>query len=304
VHGKISTLLCLIGGIGQTIGSTEKSNQEIPSRGITITQQHIDMAKAFVDHIFPYGEQHSQNQTSTAKSKNTKIEETISATAPNAVIRVGVFPDRLPFIAKQKDHFVGLETDLIQLIARRENLNCEFHCMNAMEMKQKLHDTAIDIAIGALVMDAITDKNFESSNGYLHTECGVIMPKKYKRNITKKLSFTGKKIGVLENAYPMACMQLDCIQGTEITTFSSIVEMINALQQKLLDFAIIGKDMAQYWIAKNPELTYISLNISQEYVFYGIKDSSCLKMINCGIDKLLGTQKFMELKDRWSIGKN
>jgi ABC-type amino acid transport substrate-binding protein len=83
-----------------------------------------------------------------------------------------------------------------------------------------------------------------------------------------------------------------------------MLEALLGVREKRLDLALIDKDTAQHWIAKNPELKYVSLNMSKEYAFCVAKGSPLLQTINDGIGKLLGTQKFLELKRRWSVGGN
>jgi ABC-type amino acid transport substrate-binding protein len=172
-------------------------------------------------------------------------------------------------------------------------------------VEQKFCDKAIDIALGPWLKDTVVEKNFEFSDGYLSTDLGAVVPKKYKGNV--KLSFIGKRIGVLENSYLETYIRSACIQDAKIVTFNTtgaILEALLSVPQSQLDLALIDKNTAQHWIAKNPELEYISLNMTKEYAFCVAQGAPLLKTINHGIGKVLGTQKFTDLKRRWSIGEN
>jgi ABC-type amino acid transport substrate-binding protein len=303
-------LLCLILGINRIVadGPVETESQGISFlKGITITQQHIDVAKALVDYMFSYGKRHPENQTAAVKPEETKLEATIPAVAPKMAVRVGILSDCFPFTAKQGDNWVGFEVDLMKLIAEEESLNCEFQCVNATEVDQKFHDKAIDIALGAWLKGTAAEEKFEFSSGYLNTDLGAVTQKKHRGSAREKLSFVGKKVGVLKNTYLETYIRSAHIQDVEIIAFNTPGEMLKALldiQQKQLDLALINKNTAQYWIAKNPELEYTSLNMAKEYAFCVAKGSPLLETINCGIGKILGTQKFIELKRRWSIEGN
>ncbi|MDR2812289.1 MAG: transporter substrate-binding domain-containing protein [Puniceicoccales bacterium] len=303
---KVFGLLCL--GMGQVIadGLVEEEGQGISFlKGITITQQHVDVAKAFVDYMFSYKERHPENQIPETKIEDTKIEVTIPAIASHVTMRIGVLSDYFPFTVKQGNNFVGFEVDLMKLIAEEGNLNCAFQGMSAMEMNQKFCDKSIDIGVGAWLKDTTAEKNFEFSVGYLGTDLGAVAPRKNRGSV--KLSFVGKKIGVLKNTYLETYMRSANIQDAEMITFNTAGEMLEVLrdvQRKQLDIALIDKNTAQHWIAKNPELEYTSLNMTKEYAFCVAKGSPLLKTINRGINKILGTQKFLELKRRWSIDGN
>ncbi|MDR0741033.1 MAG: transporter substrate-binding domain-containing protein [Puniceicoccales bacterium] len=303
-------LLYLISGINRVIADepVETKEQGISFfKGITITQQHADVAKALADYMFSYKERHSENQTAPVKVEETKIEVTLPAVASKAVTRIGVLSDCFPFTSKQKDNFAGFEVDLVKLIAEEGKLSYTFQPIDVTEMGQKFRDKAIDIVLGAWLKDAVVEKNFEFSNGYLSTDLGAVVPKKHKGNTSEKLSFVDKKIGVLESTYLENYIRSACIQGAKIVTFNTTGAMLEALldtQQRQLDLALIDKNTAQHWIAKNPELEYISLNMTKEYAFCVAQGSPLLKTINHGIGKVLGTQKFTDLKRRWSIGEN
>jgi ABC-type amino acid transport substrate-binding protein len=255
--------------------------------------------------MFSYKDRRSENQVTPVKIEETKIEATIPVIAPKTIVRVGVLSDCFPFTLKQKDNFTGFEVDLMKLIAKDGNLSCIFQPVSVIEMDQKFRDKAIDIVLGAWLKDKVVEKNFEFSSGYLSTDLGAVVPKKHRENA--KLSFVGKKIRVLENTYLETYIRSACIQDAKIVTFDTTGAILNALlgtQQRQLDLALIDKDTAQHWIAKNPELEYTSLNMPKEYAFCVAQESPLLETINRGIGKVLGTQKFTELKRRWSIGEN
>jgi ABC-type amino acid transport substrate-binding protein len=303
-------LLCLTLGIGRVIAN-DPVKEEVQEtsfwKGITITQQHVDVAKALADYMFSYKDRHAEDQTSAMKIEDIKIEETVPAITPKNVVRVGVLSDCFPFTLKQKDNFAGFEVDLVKLIAEEKNLSYAFQPVNATEMEQKFQDKTIDLALGVSLRDTAAEKNFEFSDGYLSTDLGIVRQKKQRKDATRKLSFVDKKIGVLKNSYLESYIRSAHIQGAEIVTFESTAEMLGALLQEgkeRLDFALVDKNTAQHWIAKNPEFEYTSLNIAKEYAFRVAKGSPLLKTINRGIGKILGTQKFMELKRRWSIDEN
>jgi ABC-type amino acid transport substrate-binding protein len=307
-------LLCLNLVMNRAVAGESETENQGNLFGITFTQRHADAAKVFVDYLFSYGERHSESQISATK-EDTKIEETIPVVRQKNVVRVGIFSDCFPFTFKQKNDPAGFEVDLMKLIAEEESLICEFQYLEAMEINQKFNDKTIDVALGAWLRDEAVEKIFEFSNGYLNTDLGVVIQKKPRKNPSEKLSFIGKKIGVLENTYLENYIRLAHIQNTEIVTFESTAAMLGALlsgqqqhplqeKEKPLDLVLIDKNTAQHWIAKNPELEYISLNMAREYAFCVAKGSPFLETINCGMNKVLGTQKFMELKRRWSIDEN
>ncbi|MDR1590783.1 MAG: transporter substrate-binding domain-containing protein [Puniceicoccales bacterium] len=290
--------------VGESIktGSQETSF----SGGITITQQHVDLAKALVDRMFSYKERHF-DQAQTAKIEANKIETTVLEATPKALTRVGVVPNCFPFVLQQKDNFTGFEVDLLKLIAEEESLNFTFQFINRTEMDQKFRDKVIDLAIGIWLKDADTEKNFEFSSGYLNVDLGAVTRKKHKGSVNEKLSFVGKKTGVLGNTYLENYIRSARIQDVEIVTFDATGEMLEALlgvRGEQLDLALVDKNTAQHWIAKNPELKYTSLNMAKEHAFCVAKGSPLLKAIDGGIGRIVGTQKFVELKRRWSIGEN
>jgi ABC-type amino acid transport substrate-binding protein len=314
-------LFCLKFGIGQTVADESKAEDQggLKFEGITFTQQHADAAKAFVNYLFSYDERHSEGRASATKIEDTKIEETIPAVTAKNVVRVGVLLDCFPFTFKQKDDFNGFEIELMKLIAEKKKFRYEFQGLISTEIIRKFNDKEIDVLLGISLKDEATENFFEFSNGYSSADIGVVMQKKHKKDADEKLSFIGKKIGVLENNYLEKYIRLANIQNAKIVTFESTAAMLEALlsgQQKPsnpspkqekdepLDLVLIDKNTAQHWIAKNPELQYTSLNMTREYAFRVTKGSPLLKTINGGMGKVLGTQKFIDLKRRWSIDES
>jgi ABC-type amino acid transport substrate-binding protein len=226
------------------------------------------------------------------------------------ILKVGVVRDQLPFTA-MRDHIpVGFEVDLMHLLAQEEEIDFNFFPINMAEIDEKIKQSAIDIILGGWP-NVQSNSDYSWSDGYLNTDIVVVCLKKSKIDVPK-FSFTGKHIGVVKGSAFEHYIRKANIQTTKITCFESNGDLLECLlknNKRLengentapIDMALTDYHMARDWIAKNPELKLLPLNMKCEIVVLSKKDIPELTRINQGFKKLVGSQKFSEIMRRWGI---
>ena len=276
----------------------DEIRQEPPVIGFRIEEKHVRVMNALADMLFSYGERHGDAE----QIENERKE--LNSLVPENVLRVGVINNCLPFCTKRGDEFVGFEVDLVKLLAEQGDYPYQFLELSIEDALERLSQKKIDIIIGGHVKDAVSS---EYTEGYLSVDlCAVAL----KKQATKKnfiSSLMGKNIGVLTKSYGEQFVRDAHIQNATVTPFKDFKTLLSAVVQDSndnnIDVAIIDHRTAQDWVVQHPELSYTLLNIKKELAFRFNADTPWKTTLDQGIKEVLGTQKFNELLERWSLGK-
>ena len=279
------------------LGSTGEENKSEATFGIKIEEKHIRVMRALADMMFSYNERKgSEPQKDEVKHENLELN------APEAknVLKVGIVGDCLPFCAQRGEEFVGFETDLIRLLAKEGNFDCQFISVSREAIAKCLKQGQLDVVIGGNVFDSADN----CSEGYLSVDLGIVYRKVLYKN---GFSLINRSIGVIAGSCGENFLKKANIQGCRIVSFDDIrtllLRVLGDESGKTIDGVLIDNRTAQDWIAQYPELMYRSLNEPRELAFLLAPNTHWKSVIDQGLQEVMKGQKFRELLERWSLGK-
>ena len=298
----VCALLCS-GSIG--LCSTGDENKSEATFGIKIEEKHIRVMRALADMMFSYNERKgatsdSQTEKSTIEPKSANADLELNATEAKNILKVGVVGDCLPFCAQRGEEFVGFEADLMRLLAKEGNYDCQFISVSRKDVAEQLRQEKLDIVIGRNVFDSA--ENY--SEGYLSVDLGIVYRKALYKN---GFNLTNQSVGVIAGSGGEKLLKKANIQGCRIVPFDDIhtllLRVLGDESSQSVDGVLIDNRTAQDWIAQYPELMYRSLNESRELAFLMSPSKRWKSIINQGLQEVMKSQSFRELLDRWSLGK-
>ncbi|MDE6575901.1 MAG: transporter substrate-binding domain-containing protein [Opitutales bacterium] len=313
---------------GQSGPSSELGTAQEEPASLTIEAKHVNAARAIADALFSYHERHdlSHQKANTEGFKITLDAQKIDAAAklaerllpqrvskrktPNTeakkVLRVGVLDHNLPFCEQRGHEFAGFEIDVFLLLAQEGDLQYDFVAISATEAAKKLQDRSIDVVLGSNWCD---EDAKDHTSGIVSTDLGAVFLKNQSQGTTtkpsKKLNFTGKCIGVLRDSSAEQFIRSAQIQDAKIVVCDDLKALrqyiLQELEGKNLDYALVDHFTAQDWLAQDPRLRYLSLGIRKELAFRILPDSPWRETLNEAIKRVILTPKFRELRDQWSF---
>lgn len=264
------------------------------SFGIRITDNQIRAANALADFLFSYKERHPDQDQE--RPKVMELDQSIVPANGEKQLRVGVLDHCLPFCTKDGDRYKGFEVDLWELLAKESDL--QFTYVPVQDSELALKQGEVDLVLGAGIEEL---KEYPMGGGYMSIDLGAVYVKTSKKKADERITFTGKRIGVVKNSFLERYIQEANLEGAKIKTFDHYDALLEALNRDKEDFVLVDEKTAQNWIAKNPELAYLSLGIKRDVGFYMPEKSEWRTTISEHLKKLPGTQNFSELIRRWAF---
>lgn len=272
----------------------EEDKEEQRMFGIRVTDNQIRAANALADFLFSYKERHPDQDQEHATV--TELDQSVVPVSGEKQLRVGVLDHCLPFCTKDGDRYKGFEVDLWELLAKESNL--QFVYVPIQESGQALKQGDVDLVLGAGIAEL---REYPISDSYLSVDLGAIYIKTSKKKAGKRITFTGKRIGVIKDSFLEHYIKEANLVGAKIKTFDHFDALLDALNKDKEDFVLVDEKTAQNWIAKNPELAYFSLGVKREIGFYMPEESEWWTTISEHLKRLPGTQTFSELIQRWAF---
>ncbi|MDR1435020.1 MAG: transporter substrate-binding domain-containing protein [Puniceicoccales bacterium] len=311
--GRIGLFFLCFFAINAFASEGDKTEKWEGFKGITITEKQIGMMKGIANFLFSYGEG-SENSPSEGIDGAQKIAPLAATlTKSKKILRVGIVSDNLPFSAIRNEMPVGFEVDLLRLLSEEEGIDLEISPIDVTKIDENIRENRIDIALGGILRNG-SDPLFDYSDGYLKSDVVAVFLKKSQKN-SQKFSLKEKSIGLIEGFFFEQHIRQANIQNTKIVAFKSNGELFGSLlktnknSSQPIDILLTNSHTACDWIAKYPELDFLSLKLANdsdnrnEIAVQMKKNSPWLSTINRGIKDLVGSSKFSELMRRWSIEK-
>lgn len=149
---------------------------------------------------------------------------------------------------------VGFDIDIAKKITKKLGYGLEVVATNFDEIIPQLAANKADFAMAGLTPTAERKKQVDFSAIY-YTAKNVLLSKKGS-NIKTTQSLQGKKIGVQKGSIQenLAKDIAKTVSGLEIVTFNKISDMIQALDKKTINAAIIEDTVSKTYVQADPEL--------------------------------------------------
>ncbi|MDJ1184407.1 transporter substrate-binding domain-containing protein [Roseofilum casamattae] len=179
----------------------------------------------------------------------------ISACGPRTLV-MGTSADYPPYEFKDttgaETEIVGFDIDLARAIASSLNVTLAIEDMNFDELIPALEKNRVDFVMAGLSPTPEREAKVDFTDIYYKASTIVLMPKSKRFQPPEELA--GKRIGV-----QVSSTQADAagkVPDIELVEFDKIGEIIQAVQGKTIDGAIIESTVARQYASANPDLDF------------------------------------------------
>lgn len=212
-------------------------------------------------------------QAGTSSSSGSGLEKTLI---------MGTDPGFKPFEYKQGQNVVGFDVDLVREIAKDTNRSLQIEEISFDGLLPALQAGRIDLIAAGMTVTPDRAKNAEFSATYYTASQKVIVPKTGS-NIESIDDLTGKRIGVqLGTTGDTLAHKISGASVVQLPATSNVMQELNA---RRIDAAIMDNGPATQYLATNPELTMLARDLSREDYAIAIKkgNTELLKQVNDSI---------------------
>lgn len=192
-------------------------------------------------------------------------------------INIGTLPFNPPFSMQgsRQGHFFGFEISLMNEICNRIDVQCNYKKYQFGQLFNALENREIDIAIGAIIITQTRqDKYLFSLPYFMSKGCVVVIKDKYK-DINE---LRDKNVGTIEGTLYGDVILKKFGPSVKLKTYTFPPELFSDLTSEKIDALLIDKEPAQYWIAKDGNLTILGPEITtgSGYAIMALKSQTAL----------------------------
>lgn len=187
--------------------------------------------------------------------------------AQNEPLRVGVTNFTPPFVFRSgNDQFFGFDISMISDICNKMQRTCTFEPMRFNKLIPSLIDNQLDLAVNSITITPERSKQVFFSLPYLlsYTRFLTNTARKQKAPFSLKM-LDRKRFGVIQNTVFKQQLIDMGIKQPVIIELAGTDELLNALQNRNVDYILLDNASAVYWEA-NSAGAFISVG---EPVMYG-----------------------------------
>ncbi len=198
---------------------------------------------------------------------------------------LGTDPGFKPFEYKQGQQTVGFDIDLAREIAKDTNRSLQIEEIAFDGLLPALQAGRIDLIAAGMTVTSERKQNAEFSNSYYTATQKVIVPK-VGSVVVGIEDLAGKRIGVqLGTTGDTLAREINGAKVVQLQSTSSVMQELNS---RRIDAAIMDNGPASQYLVTNPGLTMLSRNLSREEYAIAIRkgNTKLLKEVNDSIAKM------------------
>ncbi|WP_165481191.1 transporter substrate-binding domain-containing protein [Legionella impletisoli] len=204
-------------------------------------------------------------------------------------------------MATKPDHFYGFDIDMMLEICRRMNQECVFKTVMFNEIFPEIDQGTLDLAIWSIIITSEREKNYSFSMPYLQSEVRFITLKD--SPIDTPNDIAGKTVGIRFGS-PFGDVAKDIYQNDIIIKqYPLVSDLIEGLNQKEIDAAILDNEAAEYWAANNDELYKLigsKLPVGKGYgILAKLGQNELISEINKALLSMEEDGKYLEIYNRY-----
>jgi polar amino acid transport system substrate-binding protein len=217
------------------------------------------------------------------------------------VLIVGTAADNPPYEFIKDNDIVGLDIDIIKLIAERLNKKIIIKNMEFYSLLPSLDNKQIDLIIAGVSATEARKKHFDFSDVYFTSKIVFITLKdsgiQTLEDLNKK-TIAVQTGTIFENIANNGLAQK---YDVNILSLSNFLIAIEELKKGSVHGVMTEEVQAENLLKYNPELQVTSLAIeeSSEYAIIMPKESEYRERVNEIIDELMMEGKINEIKEQW-----
>lgn len=162
-------------------------------------------------------------------------------------IVIGVSHYDPPFIVQLEQYrFDGFDISMMKYVCRKLSYECEFYSVDRSKLLDAVANGTVDLAVSNLIITKDRLKKVNFSSPYLINTTHIIGLKK---NVPGTFSIDllrSKKIGITDSDYVDQVNALN-VDKPVVKMFSRDDDMIDAITNNKIDFALVDSFTANYW---------------------------------------------------------
>ena len=167
-------------------------------------------------------------------------------------LRVGVEPFEPPFILQAANkQLYGFDINVINSICRRIDRTCQFTIMSFDRLLSAVRNNQLDVAISAITITVPRAKLVNFSLPYFPSSSRFLTRKEFSSKPFSLLAFKNKKIGIERGTVFKTQMTVMGIKNPNIIEYQSVHLLIDALNNKEVDFVLLDNPSSLYWAAQS-----------------------------------------------------
>ncbi|RNB83336.1 amino acid ABC transporter substrate-binding protein [Brevibacillus fluminis] len=232
-----------------------------------------------------------------------------TAQGAQQTVKVATTSDGPPFVYLNPDNnkMEGLVIDILEDIAKRENLKLDYQVMNWEAMIPSLKGGKADIIAEGMYITDERKQVINFTNPYFGYGEGLMV--QGDDTSTKSLDdLKGKKVGALiGTSYQTMLEEKGKSLGIEMKVYQQFGDMMKDVDNKRLDAALFDQPILVYMKKQNPALTY---RVVEDYkpslpgeIGFGVTKSKqdVLDKLNAGIDEIKKDGTLKKIYEKWGL---
>lgn len=209
----------------------------------------------------------------------------LEAVQKEGVITVATSPDFPPFESLEGDQIVGIEVDIMQLIAEELGVEVQFEQMDFDSVLPGVQAGKFDVGMSGITITEEREKNADFTMPYFMASQAIVVMAD--SDITCKADLEGKTIAVQTGTTAETyCME----NGYDVQAYQANNDAASALTSGKVDAWVVDNEVAIALSAEQNGATIVldEAMTSEPYAFAFVKDSDTLvQAFNEVIEKLV-----------------
>lgn len=174
----------------------------------------------------------------------------LSNAQPNELrIAVGQFGP--PFVMQgANNQLFGFDIAMVQSLCKIMGMTCRLYPMHFVDILNAVSQNQVDMGLDAITITQERMKSMLFSNPYLHPQISFLGLSTFTTQPFDISMLNGKRIGMLSGTVFSDVLTTLNIQNAKIKTYPHTQNVIDAIQNKDIDIAILDAQAAWYWKAQ------------------------------------------------------
>jgi polar amino acid transport system substrate-binding protein len=234
-----------------------------------------------------------------------KTKEIEIATGTNGVLKVALSPDIPPICFMQDGKPVGINIELIQLIANELDMIVEFYNMDFDALLPAIQSGKVDLAISDINATDERRKLVDFTQSYFDNpqvlvSRGESIIDENAGQYTALSQLSGKTVACQTGS--IADVLVDSvIPNMSYSYFNTLTDELTALQNSKVEAVPVDEPVARLSVSQNPDLAILPERIVEDHYAVALpKNSELTAQVNAAIATLKTDGTLEEMKEKWT----
>jgi len=207
-------------------------------------------------------------------------------------------PSYPPYEFLKDGQLVGIEVELLKMIAEQLNYNLDIRHESFSAMFSLVQGRKADIAASSISVTPDRQKTVNFTEPFDNTELKVVVRRDF--GISSPDQLKGKRIAAVYATTSIPVIRDRFQQTPEI--FSDIKTAVELLSNGKVDAAVHDRDVIAYFVSQHPELCFLDESLAQEDYAFALRkgEDYLLEEINTVIRKMVKDGTIRKIKEKYT----